>query len=299
VATAITRTFRADEFDPVALARAKRGQLVSVCLPARDEAATVGPIVERVVAELVESCGLVDEVLVVDDHSVDGTAEVAAAAGATVVAAADVLADHAVGPGKGEALWKSLFASSGDLVVWCDTDVTNFDAGFVVGLLGPLLTRADVGLVKAFYERPFEGQPGGGGRVTELVGRPVLSLLFPHLAGILQPLGGEYAGRREVLEQVPFERGYGVEIALLIDVAERFGVDSVAQVDLGVREHRNRPLDQLGAPAVAVLRAALARAGVAVPEVATLARPTGAPVEVVGGTLPALADLPEYRRRSA
>jgi glucosyl-3-phosphoglycerate synthase len=296
VTTGITRTFRADEFDAATLARAKRGQRVSVCIPARDEAATVGPIVAAVVAGLVESCGLVDEVLVVDDHSVDTTAAVAAAAGATVVAAPDVLPGHADGPGKGEALWKSLFVSTGDLVVWCDADVTNFDPAFVVGLLGPLLTRPDVALVKAFYERPFEGRPGGGGRVTELVARPVLSLLFPHLAGILQPLGGEYAGRREVLEQVPFERGYGVEIGLLVDVAARFGVEAVAQVDLGVREHRNRPLDQLAVAAVAVLRAALERAPVPVPDVVTLARPTGPPVEVVGGSLPALADLPDYRR---
>lgn len=296
MATAITRTFRAEQFDAVALAAAKRGQRVSVCIPARDEAATVGSIVAAIVAELVDGCGLVDEVLVVDDHSSDGTADVAAGAGATVVAAADVLPGRADGPGKGEALWKSLFVSTGDLVVWCDADLTNFDPGFVVGVLGPLVTTPDVGLVKAFYERPFEGRPGGGGRVTELVARPVLALLFPHLAGILQPLGGEYAGRREVLEQVPFERGYGVEIGLLVDVAERFGVEAIAQVDLGVREHRNRPLDQLAVAAVAVLRAALARAAVPVPDVVTLARPAGPPVEVVGGTLPALAGLPDYRR---
>lgn len=299
MATALTRTFRADEFDAADLARAKQGLVVSVCLPARDEAATIGPIVEQVVADLVGGAGLVDEVLVVDDHSSDATAGVAAAAGAKVVAAADVLPGHADGPGKGQALWKSLFASSGDLVVWCDADVTNFDTSFVVGLLGPLLTTPDVAFVKAFYERAFEGQPAGGGRVTELVARPLLSLLFPHLAGILQPLGGEYAGRRDVLEQLPFERGYGVEIGLLVDVAAHCGVDAVAQVDLGTRVHRNRPLDELGAQALAVLRSGLQRAGLALPEVVDLVRPDGGTEKVAGGTLPALAGLPDYRRRSA
>ena len=158
-------------------------------------------------------------------------------------------------------MWKSVFAADGDLIVWCDADITNFDGRFVIGLLGPLLERADVGFVKGYYDRPVDGKPGTGGRVTELVARPLISLLFPRLAGIVQPLSGEYAGRREVLEAVPFVQGYGVDLGLLVDISHRFGMESIAQVDLGVRLHRNRTLDELSPQALAVMQTAFTKAG--------------------------------------
>jgi glucosyl-3-phosphoglycerate synthase len=244
------------------LVAAKRagGHSISVCLPAHDEAATVGAIVREVRTELVTT-GLVDEVVVIDDDSADATAEAAEQAGALVFAEADVLPEAGSGSGKGNALWKSLHACSGDLLCWLDADLRNFRGDAVAKLVEPLLLDADTVLVKASYTRSFEGAPTGGGRVTELVARPLLSLLFPKLAGIAQPLGGEYAGRRDALEVLPFAEGWGVELGLLIDVVERFGRDAVAQVDLGTREHRNRPVAELSAQSLAIIATALRRAG--------------------------------------
>jgi glucosyl-3-phosphoglycerate synthase len=291
--------FRHDEFDPLDLVERKGATSISVCLPARNEADTVGPIVATVRDELVDRLGLVDEVIVVDDHSDDDTAQVATDAGARVVAADQVLGEYGEGHGKGEALWKSLYVAKGDLVVWCDADVQNFAAGFVVGLLGPLLLDPDIAFVKGFYDRPSAGTTGGG-RVTELVGRPVLSLLFPHLAGIVQPLGGEYAGRREVLERLPFVQGYGVELGLLVDVVELVGIDAVAQVDLGSRIHRNRPLEELAPQAIAVLATALQRAGTELPGAAggqvALQQPARDPVIVDVGERPPLISVEADRR---
>ncbi|WP_442968020.1 glucosyl-3-phosphoglycerate synthase [Rhabdothermincola sp.] len=293
----VIRTFRADEFAPGTLVEAKRGQRVSVCLPARNEAGRVGPIVERIRAGLVRACPLVDELIVVDDHSTDSTAAEARDAGATVVDAAAVLPSYGTGHGKGEALWKSLFVSSGDLVVWCDADIAGFDPAFVVGLLGPLLTRDDVDFVKGFYERPLDGEPSGGGRVTELVARPLLAQLFPKLTSVVQPLAGEYAGRRELLEQLPFAQGYGVDIGLLIDVAERFGTERIAQVDLGVRRHRNRPLGELAPQAAAVLQAVLQRAEPRLGQgPAVIEAPGYEPVEVRYVERPPMTEVPAYRR---
>ncbi len=295
------RTFHHEDFVAAQLAeqKARHGNRVSVCLPARDEAATVGAIVETVITRLVEQTGLVDEVLVVDDHSVDATARVARDAGARVVAVDEVLPELGDGEGKGEALWKSVAAATGDLIVWCDADITDFGPRFVVGLVGPLLARPDIGFVKGFYDRPVAGSAHGGGRVTELVARPTIAALFPHLASIVQPLAGEYAGRRSLLERLPFVEGYGVDLGLLIDIAELEGTEVIAQVDLGTRRHRNRPLDELGPQALAVLQTALRRAGTGFGQSATLVRPDLEPVEVSTAERPALVDVPAYRRRTA
>jgi len=246
----------------LAAVKARAGLSVSVCLPARNEEATVGHTIATVRRTLMERVHLVDEVIVIDDGSTDATAEAAAWEGALVYGSADILTDLPPGSGKGNALWKSLYVSSGDLVVWLDADVWNFGSHFVTRLLEPLLTRPEIGFVKGYYRRPLFGDPTGGGRVTELMARPVISALFPELTMFVQPLAGEYAGRRALLEAVPFIQGWGVEIGLLIDLADRYGTKSFAQADLGVREHRNRPLEQLSPQAMAVLLTALRRAGI-------------------------------------
>ncbi len=254
----MAQTYHHGDFpaEQVLAAKARTGRTVSVCIPARDEASTVGSVVRAVVQPFLAAHGgngLVDEVIVLDDGSSDNTATHARDAGARVVA----------GPGgaggKGQAMAAALGASAGDIVAFLDADVANTTPTFVTGLLGPLVTTDDVALVKGFYTRPLHGDPTGGGRVTELVGRPVLELLFPELSWVRQPLAGETAAHRRVFEKLGFADGYGVELGLLIDVAQTLGPDRLAQVDLGERIHRNRPLDELRPQAVDVLRAALER----------------------------------------
>jgi glucosyl-3-phosphoglycerate synthase len=256
-------TFTHTAFAPGALAAAKRagGQRISVCLPARDEAETVGAIVSTIREHLVVGVPLVDEVVVMDD-SLDSRTEAAAArAGATVVRVPDLPLGDAGGRGKGYALWASLYACAGDLICWVDADIRSFPPHFVTGLVGPLLADPGVGFVKGFYRRPLDGAATGGGRVTELMARPLLSHLFPHLATVRQPLAGEYAGRRAVLDAVPFVEGWGVELGLLVDISARFGPGAIAQCDLGVRHHRNRSLRDLGPQAMEILVTALRKAG--------------------------------------
>jgi glucosyl-3-phosphoglycerate synthase len=262
------RTFHHRQFPAEELVAAKRerGLAVSVCVPTLNEAGTIGPIVRTIRSELVERVPLVDELAVIDSSSSDGTVAEAEAAGARVFQDRDVLPEVPPLAGKGEALWKSLFVLRGDVILWLDADIRNFDPRFVCGPLGPVLTDPEVGYVKSFYRRPMIDQGSGvtaleGGRVTELVARPLLNLFWPHLAGLIQPLAGEYAGRRDVLEGVPFFTGYGVEMGLIIDVAARFGVEAMAQVDLEERIHRNRGLDELSRMSFAVLHAALRRLG--------------------------------------
>lgn len=286
------------DHDPAEVADGKEGRTVAVCLPARDEEATVGTIVTTIRRELQERVPLIDELVVVDDHSDDATAAVAADAGAAVVDARTTLPQY-TGAGKGAALWKSVHETSSDLVVWVDADITEFSAHFVSALVGTLLAHPQVSFVKGAYDRPLvEGE--GGGRVTELVARPTLAMLFPELSAVEQPLAGEYGGRRELLEALPFVQGYGVDIALLIDAHRTVGAAGIAEVDLGVRRHRNRTIGQLGPQAAEVLRAALVRAGVAVDEhPLTLRRPGMAPLELAHDELPPLVELDSYRQRRA
>jgi len=258
------RSFHHGDFALGDLVAARAGRRVAVCLPARNEAATLGAIVSSVRSTLTGAGGgadLVDDIVVVDDGSEDDTAAVARHGGARVITA------RTAGGGKGQAMAIALAETDAELLVFLDADVENFDPHYVTGLLGPLVFdpspgRPDVALVKAFYDRPLHGEKGAGGRVTELVARPVIDLLFPHLGGVRQPLAGETAAPRTVLDKTGLAPGYGVELALLIDVAEHFGVEQVAQVDLGVRIHRNRPLTELRPQATDVLGAALRRAGV-------------------------------------
>lgn len=248
------RTYQRGRFTAAEVIATKNGRRVSVVLPARNEESTVGPIVASIRENLAEA-GLVDEILVVDSNSTDATARVASDAGARVVAQRDVLPELGDVPGKGEALWKSLAATDGDVLVFVDADLVNFDPQFVVGLLGPILVD-EVQFAKGCYDRPLAAGaqvlPAGGGRVTELVARPLINAHWPELAGFVQPLAGEYAATRTALEAVPFVSGYGVEIGLLVDLLEQHGLDALAQVDLGVREHRNSPDDQLARMAMQI-----------------------------------------------
>ncbi|MGY1815393.1 glucosyl-3-phosphoglycerate synthase [Blastococcus sp. SYSU D00820] len=300
------------DLDVPALLRAKRrgGHRVSVVLPARDEEATVGRLVADIAARWVRRVPLVDELLVVDSDSTDATAAVARAAGADVVAAADVLPAHGSRPGKGEALWKSLAATTGDLVVFLDADLLGDVAHYVPALLGPLLADPQVGYVKGCYTRPLEVEgvstPAGGGRVTELTARPLLNALWPELAGVVQPLGGEYAGRRSVLERVPFVSGYGVEVGLLVDLLQLTGLGGLAQVDLGVRRHTSQAQEALGRMAGQVVSTVLARAGGAREAGGLLTQfrhdgagfvPVSTPVAV--DERPPMATVPEYRALQA
>jgi glucosyl-3-phosphoglycerate synthase len=307
------RTSGADDYPLELLLQLKRDSRVSVVLPARDEAATVGEIVAALHRELV-SAGLVDEVVVIDSHSTDDTAEVAEAAGAVVVHQADLLPDLGDRPGKGEAMWKSLSVASGDLIVFLDADLEQFSPTYVTGLLGPLLTDSAVQYVKGMYERPLSSGatvlPAGGGRVTELVARPLLNQFWPELAGIVQPLAGEYAARREVLERVPFVSGYGVELGLLIDLLDLVGLDALAQVDLGRRVHRHQSDEALGRMAMQIQLTAFRRlerqgrlVGVAAPQTALTQfrrradRFVRIETDVDVAERPPLIDVPEYRLR--
>jgi glucosyl-3-phosphoglycerate synthase len=257
------RTSSAADFPQASLLAAKGSTRVSVVLPALDEQDTVGGIVETIRRELMDGSGLVDELLVVDSGSTDDTVARARAAGAAVLHRADILPELDSAPGKGEVLWRSLAATTGDLVVFIDSDLSSFGVSYVTGLLGPLLTDGSVALVKALYDRPLQAGsellPAGGGRVTELVARPLLNLHWPELAGVVQPLAGEYAARRALLETLSFPTGYGVELAVLIDTWSSAGLDAIAQVDLGVRRHRHHSDDRLGLMASEIIQVALRR----------------------------------------
>jgi len=287
VAMRSVRLFEIDDCSIEAVMRAKGTSTVSLCIPCRDEAATIGSLVSIIRQELMRKVPFVDELIVLDDRSTDDTARVAASAGATVVPIEQIHAKHGEGHGKGNVLWASLVASHGDFVVWIDGDITSFEPHWITRLLAPMLDDESVALVKAVSHRPT--QLGGGGRTTELVARPLMSLYYPELTGLHQPLAGEYAGRRSVLEQLPFVQGWGVEIAMLIDVARRFGPEAIAQIDLGTREHRHRSLHALSVQAAEVMATMLAR----VPEGSLLHDPTPSLRRADGSLVPLnLAERP-------
>lgn len=243
--------------------QAKGARQISVVLPARDEEQTVGEIVAQIRRRLVEDVCLVDELIVIDSRSSDATAAVAASAGATVYHQDEILPEQPRMDGKGDALWKGLAASTGDIVLFVDSDLCDFTTDFVVGLLGPLLCEPGVMFVKAHYLRPLVTDrvsvPGGGGRVSELVARPLINMFWPRLAGFVQPLAGEYGGYRHVLERVPFVTGYGVEFAMLVDLLDLVGLDALAQVDLGTRTHSHQDIEALGRMAAQILHTANTR----------------------------------------
>lgn len=259
-------TFHSKEFASVAdLVRLKeqQGLTISLILPTLNEEETIGGIIECMQEDLQRRVPLLDEIIVIDSRSQDRTTSIARVHGVPVFVHHDVLPSVGSYHGKGEALWKSLSVSRGDIVAWIDTDIANIHSKFVYGLLGPLLREPRIGYVKGFYRRPL--RQGGvlheasGGRVTELTARPLINLFYPLLSGLIQPLSGEYAGRREILEQVPFSTGYGVEIGLLIDILERFGLNSIAQVDLEQRIHRNQSLSALSRMSFTIMQTVIKR----------------------------------------
>lgn len=236
---------------------------ISLCLPTLNEEKTIGQEIVILKAELADRYPLLDEIAVIDSGSSDRTCEIAASFGADVYVASEQLTECGEQRGKGENLWKALYLLNGDIIVYVDTDIKNIHPRFVYGLVGPLIQDPEVHYVKAFYDRPlaFSGglRPTGGGRVTEILIRPLFSLFYPELAAILQPLSGEYAGRRSILEQIAFPVGYGVETAMLIDIYERLGLYAFAQTDLDRRIHRNQETIALGRMAFGVLRTFMSR----------------------------------------
>lgn len=242
-------------------AKSRTDASIAACIPALNEAGTIGPIVESIRRHLVDGHALVDEIVVMDSMSEDDTVRIAEDAGATVYQDAEILPGLEPASGKGEAMWKSLFVLKSDLIAWLDADIENFHPRFVYGPLAPLLLDRDISYVKAFYDRPMrhgnDFRPAEGGRVTELLARPLLNMFWPELAALIQPLSGEYAGRREALESIPFFTGYGVELGMLIALYEQRGIEAIAQVDLDIRVHRNQPLHALSQMSFAILQTAL------------------------------------------
>ncbi len=246
------------DLDRLVRLKREQGRTVSLCLPTLNEERTIGKEILLLRAELMQRHPLLDEIVVMDSGSTDHTREIAAEWGARVCLASEVLPGVESRRGKGENLWKALYQCEGDIIVYVDADIRNVHPRFAYALLGPLLERPDIEYVKAFYDRPIEVVPGvrtsGGGRVTELLVRPMFSLFVPELAALIQPLSGEYAARRSMLETLPFPIGYGVEVAHLLDIYHRRGLDALAQVDLDQRVHRNQPLDALGRMAFGILQ---------------------------------------------
>jgi len=235
----------------------KKGLSISLAFPTRNEEQTIGKEVLVLKTECMDRWPLIDEIAVIDSGSTDETRAEAARFGAKVFLSRDILKRYGSFQGKGENLWKSLYVLTGDIIVWIDADISDIAPKFLYGLVGPLLYDEKLAYVKAFYERPLRSasgiSPSGGGRVTEILVRPLFSLLYPELAHLVQPLSGEYAGRRRLLERLPFSVGYGVELGHLIDIYHNFGTRCIGQVDLDRRVHRNQPVEALSRMSFGIL----------------------------------------------
>jgi len=292
----------------------KQNLKISLCLPTLNEEKTIGKEIVMFKSELMDRYPLLDEIAVIDSGSTDNTREIASTFGADVHLSSEILPQYGEKKGKGENLWKAVYELNGDIIVYVDADIKNIHPRFAYGLVAPLIYRPEVHYVKAFYDRPLafsQGiRPSGGGRVTEILTRPLFSLFFPELTGLVQPLSGEYAVRRNVLEAIPFPIGYGVETSHLIDVYEKWGMEAIAQVDLDQRVHRNQETRDLGKMAFGILRAFLFRAealGVIgkLPELSTELKQFQAHDEefeqvthtIVEEERPPMVDLPEYREK--
>ncbi len=257
-------TYHADEFSNLKQLmdmKEKQGVTISLALPALNEEKTVGKVITTIKTALMDEVPLLDEIILIDSDSTDRTCEIAAELGIPVQIHQNILPEMGARPGKGEALWKSLLVTKGDIIAWIDTDIVNIHPRFVYGIIGPLLLDRNIQFTKGFYRRPLridgKVQAGGGGRVTELTARPLLNLFYPELSGVVQPLSGEYAGRRELLEKAVFFSGYGVETGLLIDIFENYGLRSIAQVDLLERVHHNQELEALSKMSFAIIQTVL------------------------------------------
>ncbi|WP_097652354.1 glucosyl-3-phosphoglycerate synthase [Candidatus Chloroploca asiatica] len=310
-------TFSSSEFEDLQRLLAlkqQQGVTISLALPTLNEEETIGPIIEQLQAQLVTNTPILDELVLIDSGSDDRTREIAASLGVPVYVHQEILPQYGSFVGKGEALWKSLYVLNGDLIAWCDTDIKNFHPRFVFGVLGPLLRDRRLVYSKGFYRRPLQFgdqlTASGGGRVTELTARPLLNLFYPELSGMLQPLSGEYAGRRTALEQIPFFTGYGVETGMLIDLLEQYGLGALAQVDLLERVHRNQTLVSLSKMAFAITQVVIQR--MEQRQRVSLLEPVNQTMKLItqrddGGfhlelreirdhERPAMVDIPEYRR---
>lgn len=312
-----TNTFHHSNFwDLNALVQEKQKQnlKISLCIPTLNEEKTIGKEVVIFTSELVQRYALLDEIAVIDSASTDQTREVAAAFGAQVYLSRDILPGYGEQRGKGENLWKAIYQLQGDIIVYIDADIKNIHPRFVYGLVAPLIFRSEIQYVKAFYDRPLASsqgtRPSGGGRVTEILIRPLFSLFFPELTALIQPLSGEYAVRRQVLDKIPFPIGYGVETSHLIDVYHRWGLGAIAQTDLDRRVHRNQPTRDLGKMAFGILQTFLKRVealGVlgGLPELSTTLRQFQVnknvfeeiPLNILEEERPPMIEIPEYREK--
>ena len=252
-----TYNYKVFPVDRLVKFKKKKNLTISLCFPTLNEAQTIGGILDIVRKSIYEP-GLVDEVVVIDSNSMDRTVSVVRSAGFKVLQHREILTEYGSFKGKGDALWKSLAVLKGDIIIWCDSDIMNFKPRFIYGILGPLLIDDRISYVKGFYRRPLKIDSSylksEGGRVTELLVRPLLNLFYPALSKVFQPLSGEYAGRRKILESIPFSTGYGVEVGLLIEIYEKFGLEAIAQVNLQRRVHRNQPISALSKMSFVILQ---------------------------------------------
>ncbi|MFA7256385.1 MAG: glucosyl-3-phosphoglycerate synthase [Kiritimatiellales bacterium] len=295
-------------------AKEKQGLTISLCLPTLNEEKTIGKEIILFKSELMDRYPLIDEIAVIDSGSADQTREIAAAFGADVYLSSEILPQVGEKKGKGENLWKAVYQLKGDIICYVDADIANIHPRFAYGLIAPLLYNPEIKYVKAFYDRPLafsQGvRPSGGGRVTEILVRPLFSLFYPELTGLIQPLSGEYAVRREVLEQLPFPIGYGVETSHILDVYKKWGLEAFGQTDLDQRVHRNQETLSLGKMAFGILRTFLARSQakgmkIDMEQVSTIMRQFQAhddkyeqiEYEIVEEERPPMITIPEYRKK--